>query len=394
MWDSSAERVNAASGSSRRRIVGSARTTWSAVVTAVAVTLSSQPVHASPTPASPLSEAVGPIVRPAQYIGGHAELRGNLRWLVVASRPSYDQAVDYAQRFSGLIAPCVVVESQNGWYAVLAGVLDMPKAELNIENLKGVRLIPQDSYLSTGRNFHTIVWSGFASGRTHDVMDQRALRSTVRRMQSALRAVGFYSDAVDGLLGRKTVAAYRRYERASGTGRNWGESFIGPAELIALEGYAARRKAQIAQERAERERREQLARLEAERRREEALRAKLVDGEWRDLDEMKGVSRVGSATARFTGKPRVSASTPLPCSPSFAHRTLPMDASSLLRVIGVLLPQAITRPRSRTVGVTLTRCALVLRTDLQAAASTARSNRAVSKTPHSSRRPASGASPR
>lgn len=233
------------------------------------------------------------LVRQAQYVGGHAKLRSNLRWLVVASRPSYSSSVDYARQFSSLVAPCIVVQSQNGWYAVLAGILDMPKAELNLDNLKGVRLIPQDAYLSTGGNFHTIVWTGYGGGANHDVMDQRALQSTVARMQRALRDAGFYADAIDGLLGRKTVAAYRRYEKASGTGGRWGEGYLGSSELVAMEGFASRERTRIAEQRAREREQQRIAQAESERRRREALENEILIGEWRDVDEMRAGQAAG-----------------------------------------------------------------------------------------------------
>ena len=219
------------------------------------------PIHA-------FERAVPSLVLPAQYVGGSAELPSHLRWLVVASRPSYAEAVGYAQRFSEFVAPSVVVESQNGWYAVLAGVLDMPKAERNLVNLKGARLVPQDAFLSNGRNFHTIVWTGYASGTTHDVMDQRAVRRTVRRMQTALSEIGIYRGAIDGLLGRKTVRAFQRFEKEHGR-RIYGEDRLGPNEIARLETTSR----QVAVSRTRERERQRLA---TERRRDEERRAKFA----------------------------------------------------------------------------------------------------------------------
>lgn len=123
------------------------------------------------TPVVTVPTAAPNDVHPARVVGSSVERKPSMRWLVVASRASPAEAIAYARDFSASVAPALVVPSSTSWYAVLAGELDMPKGEANLDNLRGLRLIPQDSYLSTGARFGPVVWSGYAVGADHDVMD-------------------------------------------------------------------------------------------------------------------------------------------------------------------------------------------------------------------------------
>ena len=197
----------------------------------------------TPLAASPLGSANqhvaptrddAPALLRVRAVGQSARLPSDLRWLVVASRQSVSEAIAYARVFSRTVSPALVVPSTTGWYAVLAGELDMPKGDANLDNLKGMRLIPQDSYLSTGGKFGPVVWSGYPSAGSIDVMDQRAVQRTVTRLQNALAALGLYSDPVDGLLGRNTVRAWAAYEtRAGRTIR--GEGFMTEEDIARVE---------------------------------------------------------------------------------------------------------------------------------------------------------------
>ena len=234
-----------AGGAMRRQGVG-ARIAGVLAALCMALAPGSPPhAHAAPAvaPVRAASEhagsehAAGGNVHLARSVGSPVAQPSHMRWLVVASRPSPAEAIAYAREFSLLVAPALVVSSSTGWYAVLAGELDMPKGEVNLANLRDVRLIPGDSYLSTGERFGPVLWSGYAPGADHDVMDQFAVQLTVRRIQGALAALGLYEDAVDGLLGRGTVAAWRRYERRTWPGRSWGEDRLREDDIGRLEHF-------------------------------------------------------------------------------------------------------------------------------------------------------------
>lgn len=62
-----------------------------------------------------------------------------IRWLVVSSRTDPAEAVTIAQSFGQTLGPALVVQSQNGRYAVAAGFLDTPKSKENAEALKALK---------------------------------------------------------------------------------------------------------------------------------------------------------------------------------------------------------------------------------------------------------------
>ncbi|MGJ4859507.1 peptidoglycan-binding protein [Labrys sp. La1] len=137
--------------------------------------------------------------------------QANTFWLVVASRPTQEEAVDLARAYSATIGPIFVVQSQNGLYAIVAGTLNFDKAKPNLITLKDLHIIPQDSFLSHGENLDRIVWLGFDRGTPLDFMSQSAYRGVVQRLQAAMTRLSLYRGPVDGLIGRTTVNAFNAY---------------------------------------------------------------------------------------------------------------------------------------------------------------------------------------
>lgn len=137
--------------------------------------------------------------------------QANTFWLVVASRPTQEEAVDLARSYSATIGPIFVVQSQNGLYAIVAGTLNFDKAKPNLATLKDLHIIPQDSFLSRGESLDRIVWLGFDRGTPLDFMSQPAYRGVVQRLQAAMTRLSLYRGSVDGLIGRTTVNAFNAY---------------------------------------------------------------------------------------------------------------------------------------------------------------------------------------
>ncbi|WP_448954850.1 hypothetical protein [Labrys neptuniae] len=142
--------------------------------------------------------------------------QANTFWLVVASRPTQEEAVDLARTYAATIGPIFVVQSQNGLFAIVAGTLNFDKAKPNLITLKDLHIIPQDSFLSRGDNLDRIVWLGFDRGTPLDFMSQSAYRSVVQRLQAAMTRLSLYSGPVDGLIGRTTVNAFNAYSAKFG----------------------------------------------------------------------------------------------------------------------------------------------------------------------------------
>lgn len=116
-----------------------------------------------------------------------------------------------AQSFAQTLGPTIVTQSQNGRYAVVAGFLDATKAKENTEALKAIRLIPTDSFLTTGQSFQSIIWESSSGGSSVQLVHNDQLRRSVSRIQAALKQLGYYSGTVDGAIGPATSAAFSTY---------------------------------------------------------------------------------------------------------------------------------------------------------------------------------------
>jgi hypothetical protein len=141
----------------------------------------------------------------------------NSIWLVVSSRPSYEQASVVAQSFAATLGPTVIVHARNGSYAVLAGTLFKDKAKPNLMTLKALRLIPMDAFLSSGEGFDQLVSHSYGTGNSTDLIAQTSLITSVRRLQLALTRLKLYTGLTDGLMGPGTVKAFEAYTAAFGS---------------------------------------------------------------------------------------------------------------------------------------------------------------------------------
>jgi beta-phosphoglucomutase-like phosphatase (HAD superfamily) len=140
----------------------------------------------------------------------------NAIWLVVSSRPTYEQASIVAQSFAATLGPTLIVHSRNGSFAVLAGTLFKDKAKPNLRTLKELRLIPDDAFLSNGEGFDQLISHTYGAGSSTDLMTQASLVNSVRRLQMAMTRVKLYSGTADGLMGPGTVKAFTAYTSAFG----------------------------------------------------------------------------------------------------------------------------------------------------------------------------------
>ncbi|MER9313518.1 hypothetical protein NKI51_30390 [Mesorhizobium australicum] len=137
--------------------------------------------------------------------------RSDLLWLVVSSRPTEGEAIALAQAYAPTLGPTVVAQSRNGLFAIIAGTLNIDKAKPNLKTLKGLHIIPQDSFLSRGDSLDRIVWMSFQRGDSLDFMMQPAYRQVVQRIQAAMTRLSLYSGPIDGLIGPSTVSSFSTY---------------------------------------------------------------------------------------------------------------------------------------------------------------------------------------
>lgn len=173
-----------------------------------------------------------------------------IRWLVISSRADPSEAVMIAQSFARTLGPTIVAQSQNGRYAVVAGFLDVAKAKENAAALKAIRLVPADSFLTTGQNFRSIVWDSNSGGTTVPLVHNDQLRRSVARIQAALKQLGFYTGAIDGAVGPATSAAFSTYLAQFGpvSVEALDESAISSIERSAADGFKSERDRSLAQQ--------------------------------------------------------------------------------------------------------------------------------------------------
>jgi S1-C subfamily serine protease len=105
-----------------------------------------------------LSLAAALIAAGASFAAGAFETRGNVRWLVFASRQNVDEAIGLARRFGSDFGPPMVMSSTNGWYAVVAGPISVPDIPALKKKLADLWWPPKDAFVTKGETFLEKVW--------------------------------------------------------------------------------------------------------------------------------------------------------------------------------------------------------------------------------------------
>ena len=90
---------------------------------------------------------------------GSYSLNGNQRWIALASRQDLNQAIGIAQTFSWRLPGVRVMQSANGWYAVVAGPHDGTDIRVVRQKLSSTGTAPKDIALSKGDAYIAEVWT-------------------------------------------------------------------------------------------------------------------------------------------------------------------------------------------------------------------------------------------
>jgi hypothetical protein len=91
-------------------------------------------------------------------LAGGLALPGQYRWIVYASRQDPQEAIGLARRFGSDERPTQVLSSTNGWYAVVAGPVQVADPAALKKELAGSYTTPRDAFLSNGQGFVAQVW--------------------------------------------------------------------------------------------------------------------------------------------------------------------------------------------------------------------------------------------
>ena len=107
-----------------------------------------------------LSVAVGMSIMTTSpsSAAGRFETSGNVRWIIYASRQNVDEAIGLARRYDLEFGQPTVVSTTNGWYAVVAGPLNVPDSVAMKKNLSESWWPPKDTFFSNGQTFIEKVW--------------------------------------------------------------------------------------------------------------------------------------------------------------------------------------------------------------------------------------------
>lgn len=179
----------------------------------VAALLSASCLDAAANPPNtfPLWTSPGHHSRSNAILASLRTPRPDVLWLVVSSRGTEGEAIALAQSYAPTLGPTLVVEGRNGYFAVIAGTLNIDKAKPNLKTLKELHIIPQDAFLSRGESLDRVAWLSFQRGESLDFMEQPAYLKLVQRLQAAMTRLSFYHGSIDGLIGPSTVSSFNNY---------------------------------------------------------------------------------------------------------------------------------------------------------------------------------------
>lgn len=79
-------------------------------------------------------------------------------WLQVASRQTLTDSIAVAEEYAPDFPKTSVLQSQNGWYAIIVDVVKDGAVKETLQRLKETGLIPDDSYATPGKSYLWIAW--------------------------------------------------------------------------------------------------------------------------------------------------------------------------------------------------------------------------------------------
>lgn len=88
-----------------------------------------------------------------RLVSGNYDIGPNRCYVVTASRPTVDEATAFASNWFPGRGDVQIFRSDNGWYAISAGIVSKSEADWRLNQLKSAGTIPSDSYCSTGSRF-------------------------------------------------------------------------------------------------------------------------------------------------------------------------------------------------------------------------------------------------
>ena len=154
-------------------------------------------------------------------------------WLQIEARPSLGVAEERARNYASQLPDVGGYRLSSGWYAITLGPYSPDEAAVRLSQLRIARAVPNDAFVSDGRNFRARFWPGEGAVLTAPAAtaqplppltageetpsearaSERLLTRTDReQLQMAMRWEGFYRSSIDGSFGPGTRAAMRAWQ--------------------------------------------------------------------------------------------------------------------------------------------------------------------------------------
>ena len=164
-----------------------------------------------PEPSAPSPPAEQPQPPATSFIRANtppqlnAKLSDAAAWILIASRPTPEEAQQVAETHLHLFPSTIVIRASNDLFAVVIGWLNKEHGRPLKDMLISNGLIPPDSFLSSGEKFEPPVWSRDGGGikSRADLLRYCLLRTTPSFFQQVSSAgdtgIGKFNDLVSGL---------------------------------------------------------------------------------------------------------------------------------------------------------------------------------------------------
>jgi peptidoglycan hydrolase-like protein with peptidoglycan-binding domain/S1-C subfamily serine protease len=175
-------------------------------------------------------------------------------WVQIEARQTLTEAQERARAYANVFPNVAGFAMSTGWYAIAIGPYSETEAAVQLQLLKGERLIPADSYLSDDSRFVRQFWpvGGAATAPAPAAEPEAAAENTAepdvpvlpaalpdetpaearrsealltgeerKELQAAMQWFGHYDGAIDGAFGagtRRSMASWQASEGLEGTG--------------------------------------------------------------------------------------------------------------------------------------------------------------------------------
>ncbi|MBX3520730.1 MAG: trypsin-like peptidase domain-containing protein [Xanthobacteraceae bacterium] len=170
----------------------------------------------------------------AQQSASKWVLKGDTRWMVIASSPDQDEAIGIAGTFIGFPHEVRVIRLRNRRFAVVAGPVKFATPQAFVASLKDQHRLPEDVYSSLGNDFVEQVWIRTARQPVKlefDGKDAKSLKHENIEIRTQLKSLGAAQVAVELLVlvdGNEVI-------RTIGTKENYTPEPTATAEIIRLD---------------------------------------------------------------------------------------------------------------------------------------------------------------